>query len=314
MIVCILVGALAGGIASTYSAVGEMRGPDAEPMPIRIVAALILHAPIGGALGGLCGGVLGLLLGNHRQKLLTRQFLMSFTVAMVVLAAAYLVLVRPKQIEQRNQDDLERAFNSEDVGWLRVALDEGASPDSQIGEGTALYTAAKNGIGNFCGYLLSRGANANSRNAGGETPLLVALEFKHNEIAEALLERGADPRIADDNGVTPLMMAAEGAIAATTTSDNNEMIDLLVSKGADVNATALTDPYTPLMAAIGGEHVKNVEHLLSLGADPNISGQPGILPLDYARKLRRSEMIDLLIAHGARAAESFGSGTPDAGK
>lgn len=78
---------------------------------------------------------------------------------------------------------------------------------------------------------------------------------------------------------------------------------MLVSRGADVNATAIMYPFTPLMGAISGEHVKTAEHLLHLGAAPNLSPQAGELPLDYARKLHRTAMVDLLVAHGALSAK-----------
>jgi len=56
--------------------------------------------------------------------------------------------------------------------------------------------------------LLEKGADIESKNKDGWTPLLRAVEKGHKAIVQLLLEKGADIESKDWNGSTPLVWAA----------------------------------------------------------------------------------------------------------
>jgi ankyrin repeat protein len=96
--------------------------------------------------------------------------------------------------------------------------------------------------------LIKRGADVNSKNNYGQTPLHRALGNNAIEIAKLLIDAGADVEAKNNYGLTPLHLA----------SGNNhiEMTEFLLERGADVNAK---DKYgrTPLYVA-GSDEMKTL--------------------------------------------------------
>ncbi len=58
-------------------------------------------------------------------------------------------------------------------------------------------------------FLLERGADINARDSNGTTPLLLAIQWGHPEIAKFLIARGADVHLKNNKGVTPLHAATQ---------------------------------------------------------------------------------------------------------
>jgi ankyrin repeat protein len=72
-----------------------------------------------------------------------------------------------------------------------------------------------------------------------DSTLIVAARAANLRAAEAALDAGADVNARDAEGITPLMHAARGQrpiIADATPTDHPEMVELLLRRGADVNA------------------------------------------------------------------------------
>lgn len=113
----------------------------------------------------------------------------------------------------------------------RLLLAKGADPNARNGLGlTPLMTAALNGGAASVGLLLDAGADAKARTKRGETALANAASRGDLASVKLLLDKGADVRNVDYNGYTPLMHAAYYDDASL------EMIQLLLSRGADVHA------------------------------------------------------------------------------
>jgi ankyrin repeat protein len=88
----------------------------------------------------------------------------------------------------------------------------------------SIYVAARVGNIEAVKQHLAAGADVNAMNRGGVTPLLMAADKGHKEIAELLISKGADVR---RGYVTPLHRAAYHG--------HKEIVELLIVAGADVN-------------------------------------------------------------------------------
>ena len=109
---------------------------------------------------------------------------------------------------------------------------------------TPLHVAARYGVKEAAELLIKKGANINittgKRPSVGKTPLHLAAWAGHFDIVEILIAKGADLN-------TRGGMVGRTPLADTTTK---EIADLLISKGANVNATDFDDK-TPLDWADG---------------------------------------------------------------
>jgi hypothetical protein len=107
---------------------------------------------------------------------------------------------------------------------------------------------------------------------------------------QLLLSRGANVNEKNRMGWTPLHTAIRNRRLA--------LIEPLIAKGADINA-ADNRGQTPLMAAIYIGQKDAVELLIAKGADVNLMAG-GDNALSLAKKRRNTEIVDLLVKHGAK--------------
>ncbi len=88
---------------------------------------------------------------------------------------------------------LHSAIANKRIDIVKRLLDHGADVNTpQADDFTPLHEAAQNGMLEVTQWLLERGANVNARlSSSGKTPLALAIEHEHKEVAELLKERGA---------------------------------------------------------------------------------------------------------------------------
>ena len=114
------------------------------------------------------------------------------------------------------------------------------------------------------------------------------------------LDAGAEVDAKDDKFVgTFLHWAAAGG--------QNEIVELLIAKGADVNATD-GDGDTPLHLAGNNTATKEIaELLIAKGADVNARDDDGETPLDAISLFNdpNGEIADLLRKHGGKTAKEL---------
>ena len=77
-----------------------------------------------------------------------------------------------------------------------------------------------------------------------------------------------------------------------------EIVDLLLQKGADINATD-NDNITPLHVAVGKKQKDVVRYLLDKKANPNLKDAKGDTPLQGAVELGQMDVVQLLVDAGA---------------
>ena len=109
------------------------------------------------------------------------------------------------------------------------------------------------------------------------------------EAVKKHLAAGTDVN-ANDGGWTPLWYAAD--------EGHKEIVELLIAKGADVNAKNKGD-VTPLYGAARSGRKEVAELLIAKGADVNARDDAGRIPLHSAIGGDHKEIVELLIAKGA---------------
>ncbi len=107
--------------------------------------------------------------------------------------------------------------------------------------------------------LINKGADINTTDENGDTPLHRTILFKSFDTVKVLLKNGANPNIGNRIGVTPFMLLSFSAIY-------NELVNLFFKSGADIN---IKDKYnrTALLHAAERCNLDFIKILLDKGAD-----------------------------------------------
>jgi uncharacterized protein len=164
--------------------------------------------------------------------------------------------------------------------------------------------------------LIARGFDANTIDPKGQNGLYLALMEPSPKAAEVLIEWSkTDANQLNTKGESPLMLAA--------LKGNQDGVEKLIKKGADVNKTGWTPLHyaasngqvaiinlllennayidaespngtTPLMMAAMYGTSAAVKLLLQEGADPKLKNQQGLTALDFARRGDRPDAVQAI--------------------
>jgi ankyrin repeat protein len=190
------------------------------------------------------------------------------------------------------------AAGREDV--VRSLLARGASPMGEVGDiRTPLVLACENGHINVAELLLASGAQLNAHDARGYSPLAAAAERGRLEAIDFCLKRGASVHIglSDDSQWTPLMLASrEGHVAC---------VKRLIAAGGDPSAFD-ADGYTALYHAAERGQVGVLALLLQLQP---VDDDDLTIALVRASASENPEAVKLLLKAGADAARGVSDGT-----
>ena len=145
-----------------------------------------------------------------------------------------------------------------DAGKLQACLDSGADANWRTRHGPGLHLldiAVQHGHLEIVHVLIAAGADPNTRNDDGSTPVHMAATVARPTVMAALLAAGGEADAGDDNGVTPLHKVAMFGIDDTSRGLRIEPDNSVVPGAAP--AAELQDP-----AAVA-------EMLIEAGADPD---------------------------------------------
>ncbi len=188
-----------------------------------------------------------------RRPVPRARMLLAAVLLLVAMAAA-------PAAAAASDSPLADAARDGDVEQVRALIAERARLNAAQGDGmTALHWAAFNDDHEIAGLLLAADANVMVRTrVGAITPLWLAASNGSVEMIDRLLTTEADVNIPTATGATALMAAAM--------SGNVEAIDLLVERGAWVNARETENGQTALMFAAWENRPGAIRALVRHGA------------------------------------------------
>ncbi|CAB1112189.1 unnamed protein product [Ectocarpus sp. CCAP 1310/34] len=204
---------------------------------------------------------------------------------------------------------LLNAGNFEEVASFLV--ESGADPndvytDDAGKEHNLLFDSVALGNEEFAELLVSKGATASYRDAGGASVLVHASHAKMPKVVKALLEApasaGVDKDAASDEGVTPLIAAAmKGHV---------DIVDMLI--GAKCNLDAVDkDGTNALMAAASNGHLEAATSLVKAGAalDKQNSDGHSALMFAYNGRAQVASLMDKYAEYLDDADDASGEST-----
>ena len=141
---------------------------------------------------------------------------------------------------------------------------------------TIIAEAVKKNLIEAVTLLLEHGSDINTVDCYGNTPLMIVIDNKYNDIAKILIDKGAE--IDKQN-----KYAAENTITYAIIADNIEIVGYLIEKDKkNLNLQDSKYGETPLMCAVVNGKVDIIKILLDHGADVNIKNKFNKTVLDYA--------------------------------
>ncbi|KAJ5224225.1 uncharacterized protein N7469_007728 [Penicillium citrinum] len=180
---------------------------------------------------------------------------------------------------------------------VKNALDQGASADTMNQNGqTALMVASSFGHEEVVKLLLQYGATTKKACTKGETALSVAAGRGHESIVRLLLSH----QLEEGNGYSGTSGHGRTGLVEAAGSGNEGIVRLLLEHGASPNSTG-TGGLTALSLAASNGYIDICHLLLNNGANVNYQGlsYAGKTPLWKAVQCGRSDIVSLLMARGA---------------
>lgn len=204
---------------------------------------------------------------------------------------------------------------------VHILLNNGADVNAGLEDRTPLIAASENGHRETVQLLLDKGAYINRPpSSGSYTALHAASKQGHSEIVRILLDRGADINLSDgDYGTAVQFAAAQGreevvwilldpnvggsireALTAASRGGQQKLVQMLLDRGADINAQGEGLFGTALQAAAGRGWQKLVQMLLDRGADVNGEGGYYGTALQAAAAEGQPQSVQILLDNGAK--------------
>lgn len=221
----------------------------------------------------------------------------KLTLFIITLFAFYAFSV-PPQSGQLMTKVLEN-----DLEAVAKLLEAGADvneKDENYGSTPLMMACSYRGYTDMVKLLLKYDPDLNIQSETNGYTALIAAAGHSKEVVELLIEHGADINIKAKDGTTAFIASITGVLSKRITT---EVAALLLSKGADINATLSIkggEGMTSLMMAARNNHLELVKFLVENGADVNAKAKNGSTALSFATEDNYSEVVEYLKSKGAK--------------
>jgi hypothetical protein len=181
---------------------------------------------------------------------------------------------------------------------VELLLQAGADVHAKAaGAVTPLHIAAQRDHREIAGLLLAAKADVNARTVIQATPLmLVAAAGKMPEMVRLLVKAGADLNAVDKYGNSALVLAS-------ALPEPDGVAEWLVQAGATVDTQERNSGFAAIHHAVLHGHRALLQQLLARKANPSLTLADGETPLSLALFEERKEMADLLRRAGGALPE-----------
>ena len=176
---------------------------------------------------------------------------------------------------------------------VRILLALGADPNAAVKDdrrSTPLALAVRRDKAPLLALLLEAGASPNSRGAGGETPLMIAVKRGDLETVRLLVGKGGDSSITDEEGRNSVQLARMAAF--------RDIEQFLLSGNAPYVARRNSSPASPNLAP------QQVKPVWMSGLGERASGGPWLLDDKVLYHTYGGRLIALSAQNGARLWEA----------
>ncbi len=217
-----------------------------------------------------------------------RTLRLRATYIALLMAMAFL----PLQAHAGSYEDFFHAARIDDGAAIAALLKRGFDPntvEAERGDTGMILALRENAMKVFAQLLNAPGIDVDLRAGNGDTALMIAAYKADREAVRALLAKGA---AVNKDGWTPLHYAAA--------SGDNEIVQMLMDKDANLDALS-PNRTTPMMMAARGGHILAVKLLLDAGADATLKNDAGMTAIDFARQSGNKDIVDGLAYRLKRA-------------
>ena len=198
-------------------------------------------------------------------------------VYLIVLAATF-------SAQADSFNDFFRAVRSDNASGVKNLLSRGFDPNTRDAQGqTGLLIALREPSPKVIEVLIDwPKTDVEARDPKDESPLMLAAIKGQQDVVTKLIERDAD---INKPGWTPLHYA--------TTSGHVAIMKQLLDKDAFIDAQSPNGTTPLMMAAMYGSDAA-VKLLLDEGADPLMKNQLGMTAADFAQKANRTGALQMI--------------------